>query len=106
MQVTTEEERDAFRAQLTDAEDWLYFDPEAERGTADTFAAKLAVLAAVGDPIKTRVYEASRRPERLQGAKLLIGLVQKAQAEWPTQRPWLNATHVEKLGSLVRPLCP
>ena len=77
-------------------------DPEAETGTPDTFAAKLRALVAVGDPIKTRVYEASRRPERIKGAKLLIDLVRKAEKDWPKAKPWLNATHVAHLGSLVR----
>lgn len=48
VQVTTEEQREGFRTQLTDAEDWLYMDPEAEKGTAETFKAKLQSLTATG----------------------------------------------------------
>ena len=100
--MTTEDERSTFRTQLTDAEDWLYMDPEAETGTADTFKSKLKTLTAVGDPIKARAYEAARRPDRVSGAKLLIDLVKKAKKDWPAARPWLNTTHVDKLTDLVR----
>ena len=77
-------------------------DPEAENGTADTFKGKLKTLTAVGDPIKARAHEAARRPDRVSGAKLLIDLVKKAKKDWPAARPWLNATHVDKLTTLVR----
>jgi hypoxia up-regulated 1 len=100
--VSTEEQRDTFRAQLTSGEDWLYMDPEAEAGTAATFKAKLKELMATGDPIKMRAYESSRRAERVEGAKLLVDLVRQAEATWPKSKPWLNATHVQKLVSLVR----
>ena len=59
---------------------------------------------AAGDPIKERAYEAARRPERESGAKLLVDLVKKAGKEWPSTKPWLNATHVQRLTELVRML--
>jgi hypothetical protein len=105
-QVTQDDERDAFRAQLTDAEDWLYMDPEAEKGNADTFRGKLASLNAVGEPIAARAREAAARTERVTGAKLLIDLVKKAGKDWPATRPWLNATQVSSLVELVRHCFP
>ena len=102
LQVTTEEQRDAFRAQLNDAEDWLYMDAEAEKGNADTFRSKLRTLTDLGDPIKVRAYEAARRSDRVGGAKNLIAAVKKAAKDWSKERPWLNTTHVQKLADLVR----
>jgi hypothetical protein len=101
LQVTTEEQRDAFRAKLNKAEDWLYTDPEAETAKAATFQAKLAELIKVGDPIKVRVYESSRRQERIAGAKLLVDLVEKSANSWPEAKPWLNATHIQQLADMV-----
>jgi hypothetical protein len=99
--VTTEEQRDGFRGQLTKAEDWLYMDPEAEAAKASTFKARLADLKKVGDPIKLRVYESSRRPERIAGAKLLVDLVEKSVNSWPEAKPWLNTTHIKQLADMV-----
>ena len=102
-QVTTDEQRDAFRGQLTDAEDWLYMDPEAEKGTADTFKDKLSALRAVGEPVAARVREAAERGDRVDDAKLLVDLVKKAVNSWPAAKPWMNTTFIETLSEKVRP---
>lgn len=101
-QVTTEEQRDGFRTQLNEAEDWLYMDPEAEKGTAETFQAKLAALRGVGDPVQGRMREAAERDDRVGDAKLLVDLVKKAVNSWPDAKPWMNATFIEALAQKVR----
>jgi hypoxia up-regulated 1 len=77
-------------------EDWLYTD-EAETAGVDILRTKLQTLTAVGDPVKMRVYELQRRPERIAGARALVGMVEKVANSWPDARPWLNATHIEEL---------
>lgn len=61
MQVTTEEERNKFTEQLSEAEDWLYGD--GELANASEFKEKLKTLQAVGKPIEVRASEAELRPE-------------------------------------------
>lgn len=100
-QVTKEEAREAFRSQLTEIEDWLYMDPEAESASAAMLLAKLATLTAVGDPIKTRVYEMQRRPERVEGARSVINMVALSTNSWPETRPWLDPAQISELRQLV-----
>jgi hypothetical protein len=50
-----------FIEQLTEAEDWLYGDGEAE--AADAFQTRLAALKAVGEPISRRAAELELRPQ-------------------------------------------
>jgi molecular chaperone DnaK (HSP70) len=61
LQVTTEEERNKFTEQLSEAEDWLYGDGEA--AGASEFKERLSALQAVGKPIEVRASEAELRPE-------------------------------------------
>lgn len=104
MQVTTEEMRDSFKEMLTDAEDWLYMDPEADKAEAEIFKAKLDVLQAVGDPMHIRMYEMQRRPDRMKKALELTDVVAMATNSWLETRPWLNSTRVETLRGQVRPV--
>jgi hypothetical protein len=60
-QVTTEEARVKFIEQLTEAEDWLYGDGEAE--AAEAFKSRLSALKAVGEPIARRAAELELRPQ-------------------------------------------
>lgn len=103
VQVTTEEMRDSFKEKLTDAEDWLYMDPEADKAEAEVFNAKLDMLQAVGDPMQIRLYEMQRRPDRMRKALELTDVVAMATNSWPEMRPWLNSTRVEMLREKVRP---
>jgi hypoxia up-regulated 1 len=102
--VTTEDARDTFRSQLTDMEDWLYMDPEAETAGADILRAKLKTLTAVGDPIKMRAYELQRRPERVDGAQSIIVMVEMSTNSWPDTRQWLDVAQIQELRQLVRQL--
>lgn len=102
VQVTTEEMRDSFKEMLTDAEDWLYMDPEADKAEAEIFKAKLDVLRAVGDPMHIRMYEMQRRPDRMKKALELTDVVAMATNSWLETRPWLNSTRVETLRETVR----
>jgi heat shock 70kDa protein 4 len=54
----TGEEKDALTAALTEAEEWLYDNMEADRGT---FAGKLAALRKLGGPLQARKTEAEGR---------------------------------------------
>ncbi len=67
LQVTTEEQRTKFTEQLTEMEDWLYMEGEAEGATE--FKAKLKLLKDVGDPMKQRA-QASGYAGRLSAASL------------------------------------
>jgi hypothetical protein len=96
LQVTTEEQRSNFIEALDAMEDWLYED-EADEATADTFIKKMDELQLIGDPIKDRVYELQRRPDRVQAAKELTDLVAKAANSWPESKPWLNSTLIDGL---------
>ncbi|EWM30307.1 heat shock protein 70 [Nannochloropsis gaditana] len=61
----------AFNAQLEEVEEWLYGD-EGFDSTKSIYAAKLATLRALGDPIQVRMDEASKRePARVEFCRQL-----------------------------------
>lgn len=94
--VSTEEQRDTFRAQLTDAEDWLYMD--GSEGGAEDFRGKLAELQKVGAAMEKRASERTRRPEAVAKARAFAELARKVVAAWNTSKPHINET--EKQGLL------
>ena len=100
MQVTTDFQRQEFKDALDAMEDWLYED-EASTATVETLYDKMLELQKMGDPIKGRVSELERRPERLQAAKQLTDMVAMAVNSWPETKPWLNVTHVADLKQRV-----
>ncbi|KAG7673591.1 hypothetical protein KSW81_006791 [Nannochloris sp. 'desiccata'] len=57
---TTDEKREQLKAALEKAEDWLY--DEGEDQAKSVYAAKLAELKKLGDPIERRAKEAEARP--------------------------------------------
>lgn len=65
--MTTEAQRTEFSAALSDAEDWLYADGEAEGTMA--FRKKLKSLTALGEAIQLRVKEQTARPAAVDSAK-------------------------------------
>ncbi|WIA37837.1 hypothetical protein OEZ86_014693 [Tetradesmus obliquus] len=87
-QVTTEEARVMFIEQLTEAEDWLYGDGEAE--AADAFSTRLAGLKAVGEPIARRAAELELRPQVLSAVKEQSEAAEKLIASWADTKPWIN----------------
>lgn len=93
--VSTEEQREAFKAQLTEAEDWLYMD--GSDGGADEFRAKLAELQKVGAAMEKRASERTRRPEAVAKARAFAELARKVVAAWNTSKPHINETEKEGL---------
>uniref|UniRef100_A0A383VU00 Uncharacterized protein n=1 Tax=Tetradesmus obliquus TaxID=3088 RepID=A0A383VU00_TETOB len=118
-QVTTEEARVKFIEQLTEAEDWLYGDGEAEAADAFTtrlaglkavgepiarraaelelrpqaagaFSSRLAGLKAVGEPIARRAAELELRPQVLSAVKEQSEAAEKLIASWADTKPWIN----------------
>ena len=96
VQVTTAFQRQEFKEALDLMEVWLYEDAGAA-ATAEVMYEKMLQLQKLGDPIKGRVSELERRPERLKAAKELTDLVAMATNSWPESKPWLNATQVADL---------
>lgn len=96
--MTTEEARDAFRSSLTDAEDWLYSDGEAEAAAA--FRAKLKTLTAVGDPMTRRAAEYEDRPKVVDAARKAVELDIKVVRGWEASKPYINET--ERAGALAK----
>lgn len=93
--ATTEEQRDAFSAQLTDTEDWLYGDGEAVDVTE--YRSKLRKLKETGDAIAMRVVEAKQRPQLVKLARDFVELARKAVNTWPEAKPWLDADDIAHL---------
>lgn len=93
--MSTEEQRDAFKAQLTEAEDWLYMEG-AESG-ADEFKAKLGELQKVGQAMEKRASERTRRPEAVAKARAFAELTRKVVAAWNASKPHINETEKEGL---------
>lgn len=90
VKVSTEEQRDAFRAELSEAEDWLYMD--GADSSAAEFRKKLADLRQTGDAIFFRLAELTARPEASTEARNIFSDVRQVFEEWSTSRPWLNQT--------------
>lgn len=96
--VSTEAQRDEFKGQLTEAEDWLYMD--GSEGGAEDFKAKLAELQKVGAAMEKRASERTRRPEAVAKARSFAELARKVVAAWETSKPHINET--EKQGLLAK----
>lgn len=97
--VTTEEQRESFLSQLTEAEDWLYDEGEGEG--APEYKKRLRALQAIGDPITLRVTEMTARPAAFTAAKTWLDLTRKVVNAWETTKPWINATDSEALMAKV-----
>lgn len=95
VKVSTEAQRDAFRAELSEAEDWLYMDG-AESSAAE-FRKKLTDLKQTGDAIFFRLAELTARPEAAAEARKIFGEVRQIFEEWSTSRPWLNQTEKDQV---------
>jgi hypothetical protein len=66
--VSTEEQREALRTELSAAEDWLYVQ---EADAADKFTTKLKELSKLSDPIFFRLNELEKRPQALESVKTM-----------------------------------
>ncbi|CAL5229767.1 g13152 [Coccomyxa viridis] len=98
-EVTTEKQREAFKKELAQAEDWLYEDGAAQSGPV--FRKKLAALKQIGDPMSFRAAESASRPKAVEGARQLLELIGKSANAWPTIKPWLNETDIKGLTDQV-----
>jgi len=92
--VSTEEQRDEFRVQLTEAEDWLY-DDESE-DTPSKFQTKLDSLLAVGKPIFDRASEYSARPKAIKAAKKHFETDQEVCEFVRTNMTWVSEDDVKR----------
>ncbi|GJP38154.1 hypothetical protein CLOM_g22591 [Closterium sp. NIES-68] len=90
IKVTTEEQRDSFRSQLVDAEDWLYMD--GENAKVAEFKAKLADLKKTGDAFMFRKNELTARPAAVGVGRSFADSTYDLLESWRTDKPWLNAT--------------
>jgi len=93
--VTTEEEREAFKDELMDKEDWLYMD--GADSTTEVFKKTHEALKAKGDAMEFRAKELTRRPAQIEKARTFIGKARPEIESWPEKKPWLNETHVANL---------
>lgn len=93
--VTTEEEREAFKDELMDKEDWLYMD--GADSTTEVFKKTHEALKAKGDAMEFRAKELTRRPAQIEKARTFIGKARPEIESWSEKKPWLNETHVADL---------
>lgn len=95
--ASTPDERGALHAALTDAEDWLYGDGEAEG--AGAFVAKKEELGKAADPIFTRAAEIRALPAALDEAATVAATVAADATAWRKARPWLPKDRVDGLAA-------
>lgn len=74
-QFTTESERDSFRKELNDAEEWIYGDGENEKKSA--ISKRLEALKSVGNRFGLRYTEAENRPSAINSLINACSAVQK-----------------------------
>lgn len=86
--VTTEEQRDSFRQELTAAEDWLYTD--GEEATAAEFRERLEALKNIGEPIFFRLTELQSRPAAVELALKYLDTINDTLEEWEKKKPWIS----------------
>ncbi|BFI40486.1 hypoxia up-regulated 1 [Marchantia polymorpha subsp. ruderalis] len=85
--VSTEEQRDSLRAELNEAEDWLYTD--GEDATAAEFKKKLDGLKKSGDAIFSRLDELIARPAAVSEARTYLKTITETLEEWEESKPWI-----------------
>ena len=95
--ASTPDERGALHAALTDAEDWLYGDGEAEGASA--FVAKKEALLKAADPMFTRAAEVRALPAALDEAATVAAAVTADATAWRKARPWLTKDRVDALAA-------
>ena len=85
--VTDEAQREAFAAELTEAEDWLYMDG-AESSTSE-FDAKKEGLKATGDEWIKRAKETVKRPAAVAKAREFVNAAKESLASFADAKPWI-----------------
>eukprot|EP00198_Chlamydomonas_reinhardtii_P001208 XP_001690543.1 ER-located HSP110/SSE-like protein [Chlamydomonas reinhardtii] len=87
--VSTEEQRESFRARLTAEEDWLYMEADEGEG-AQQFKDRLQQLRDIGEPIKRRAEELELRPKLLETVRKQLELKQSVVKAWADTKPWIT----------------
>lgn len=95
----TEREAESIPAALTAAEDWLYEDGEDE--TKAVYAAKLAELRALGDPIERRHREAQEAPAAAAALRA-AAQTRLERAEGPAKPAHVDAALLAKVADEAR----
>jgi hypothetical protein len=85
--VTDEAQREAFAAELTEAEDWLYMDG-AESSTSE-FDAKKEGLKSTGDEWIKRAKETVKRPAAVAKAREFVDAAKESLASFADAKPWI-----------------
>ena len=91
--VSTEETREDVRAQLMDAEDWLYGDGDSVE--ADVYDAKQAELKNLTEPIMLRASELTARPEAMKKALAFVEETRTKLEKMPTLKPYLKPEEIK-----------
>lgn len=91
--VSTEEVREDVRAQLMDAEDWLYGD--GDNAETEVYVEKLQGLKNLTDPIQHRARELTARPEAMKKAQEFIKETRAAIEKLPKSKPFLTAEEIK-----------
>ncbi|KAL3679219.1 hypothetical protein R1sor_022175 [Riccia sorocarpa] len=100
--VSTEEQRDNLRAELNEAEDWLYTD--GEDATAAEFKKKLENLKKSGDAIFFRLEELSARPTAVTEARAYLQTVTETLDQWGESKPWIPEKSKDEVRNEVHSL--
>ncbi|KAL2613653.1 hypothetical protein R1flu_025345 [Riccia fluitans] len=100
--VSTEEQRDNLRAELNEAEDWLYTD--GEDATAAEFKKKLDSIKKSGDAIFFRLEELSARPAAVADAQAYLQTVTETLELWGESKPWIPEKSKDEVRNEVQSL--
>jgi hypothetical protein len=85
--VTDDAQRDAFAAELAEAEDWLYMD--GAESSASEFDAKKEGLQATGDEWIKRAKETVKRPAAVAKAREFVAAAKETLAGFAESKPWI-----------------
>jgi hypothetical protein len=85
--VTDDAQREAFAAELAEAEDWLYMD--GAESSASEFDAKKEGLQATGDEWIKRAKETVKRPAAVAKAREFVAAAKETLAGFAESKPWI-----------------
>ena len=97
--VSTETEREEFRAVLTEAEDWIW---DQEEETAGIFKSKIRELKKIGGAIFMRADEIDARPQAIDAAGKTLGQLYESVEMLRTNYSWVNSTEIDKLEAMTK----
>eukprot|EP00213_Chloropicon_mariensis_P005713 CAMPEP_0197471714 /NCGR_PEP_ID=MMETSP1309-20131121/2670_1 /TAXON_ID=464262 /ORGANISM="Genus nov. species nov., Strain RCC998" /LENGTH=923 /DNA_ID=CAMNT_0043009637 /DNA_START=74 /DNA_END=2845 /DNA_ORIENTATION=+ len=85
--VSTEEEREKIKAELMDAEDWLYSDGENANHSECTI--KNLELEQLYEPVAIRLHEMLERPDTIKNTYKKLEEYKDAMTSWEEKKPWI-----------------